>query len=140
MHNALHIMSEQLAALTEQQQKQPPQHAAAHCGSVRPARSTADSAEERLWLGKEQQEQQQQQPQQQQKQPQEELIAKQNLDLAKQQQELALVSQRLQDVCALLAVKEDSLAHFTRHAMVLEQQVCFAAPFRIAITSSCRLP
>lgn len=93
LRSALHIMNDQLAALAEQQQQPDPQ---VH----------SSSPDEQL-------------PSEQH----EEIIARQKQELAKQQQELAAAAQQLQEVCSLLALKNDSLAHLTRHSSLLEAQV-----------------
>jgi hypothetical protein len=51
------------------------------------------------------------------------VIARQKQELARQQQELAATAQQLQEVCSLLALKNDSLSHLTRHSSMLETQV-----------------
>jgi hypothetical protein len=51
------------------------------------------------------------------------VIVRQKQELARQQQELAATAQQLQEVCSLLALKNDSLSHLTRHSSMLETQV-----------------
>jgi hypothetical protein len=99
MRSALHIVNGQLATLADQQQQQQQQQ-------VLNSSLSAQQASE------------------QQHQQQEEVIARQKQELARQQQELAATAQQLQEVCSLLALKNDSLSHLTRHSSMLETQVC----------------
>jgi glucose/arabinose dehydrogenase len=101
MRSALHIVNGQLATLADHQQQQQQQQ-------------VYDSNPHAPHTSEQQQQQQQQQ---------EELIARQKHELAKQQQELAATAQQLQEVCSLLALKNDSLSHLTRHSSMLETQV-----------------
>jgi hypothetical protein len=122
LRSALHILNDQLATLaSQQQQRQQKPRQQVHTNRL------GEQPSNDLQLPQQQQQQQ------------EEVIARQKQELARQQQELAAAAQQLQEVCSLLALKNDSLSHLTRHSSMLETQVCVFAFVSLQLSCSSKV-